>query len=315
MPSEEFSLPEHLGHIVKFSTYGNPQGMPILCFHGGPGSKSRPEHAERFDLTKYYVILFDQRGCGKSLPLGKLDHNNTQNTLYDAERIRQHLCIEKWFVSGSSFGSTCALLYAIEHPDKVQGLLISSIFLADEDSIAYATASSKGAARFVPDAWASRMNFFREFNIRLENQSEDLSKVFENASLETEQKIAACILNWEGSLLSPSMDISNIKPSAIKETDIAFAKISLHYAKHRYFISEGYILDNIRKIASIPAMIVHGRYDILCPIEKAFLLKEHLLQANLVVVNSSGHRFSSEGEMIRFLSYAKFLENLSRQRT
>lgn len=311
MTYTEFHLPEHLGHTVTFFTYGNPQGIPILSFHGGPGSKSRPEHAERFDLSKYYVILFDQRGCGKSSPSGNTENNTTQNTLYDAERIRESLSIDTWFITGSSFGSTCSLLYAIKHPDRVRGLLLSSIFLADKESIEYATASAKGAARFVPEAWTSRMRFFREFNINLQTQSEDLTKAFENASLEKQQQLAAGILNWEGSLLSPYMGISCVQPKEIKESDISFAKISLHYAKNKYFISESYILENIEKIKQIPTIIVHGRYDILCPIDKAFTLKENLIDATLVVANSSGHRFSQEGDMIRFLSFSKFLEQLS----
>jgi len=311
MTYRELHLPEHLGHTVTFFTYGNPQGIPILCFHGGPGSKSRPEHAERFDLSKYYVILFDQRGCGKSSPSGNTENNNTDNTLYDAERIRKALSINQWFISGSSFGSTCSLLYAIKHPDRVRGLLLSSIFLADKESIEYATASDKGAARFVPEAWTSRMNFFKEFNINLETQSEDLTKAFENASLDKQKQLAAGILNWEGSLLSPYMGISSIQAKEIKESDLSFAKISLHYAKNKYFISEGYILENIEKIKKIPTIIIHGRYDILCPVDKAFTLKEHLADATVIVANSSGHRLSQEGEMIRFLSFSQFLERLN----
>jgi proline iminopeptidase len=309
--SKEFTLIEESGHVIAFSEYGNPKGIPILSFHGGPGGKSKPEHAERFDLSKYRIILFDQRGCGKSTPSGNLQENTTQHILKDAERIRIHFQIQKWHVSGSSFGATCALLYAIEHPNRTSSLLLSSTFLADKDSVDWAMHNSKGAARFMPEAWTARMNFFSEFGIRIEKQNEDLLQAFKGACFEKQQKLAAGVLAWETKLLSIS-PIPVIHFSKIQETDIGSVKISLHFAQHHYFIQDNYILKNAYKIKDIPGICIHGRYDLLCPIEKSFTLQKHMPLLEYIVAPSSGHCFSTEGEIIRSLSFKAFLEKIDK---
>lgn len=305
---KEYKLPEDRGHTVAFFEYGNPAGIPILGFHGGPGSKSKPNHAERFDLTKYRVILFDQRGCGKSMPIGKLEDNTTDDILLDAERIRQQLGIDKWFVTGSSWGSSCSLLYAIKYPEKVSGILISAVFLADRDSISWSMSDTKGVARLMPDVWARRLEFFKKYEIEIENQNADILKAFDKANTEEQKEIAAGVFNWESNLFSTQSSVAFTDPEDVKEEGVASAKIFVYYEHHHEFIPENYILDNVSKIADIPTIIVHGRYDILCPLERAYVLNEKLNNCELIIATSSGHKLTAEGETIQKMAYDRFLE-------
>ena len=310
MHMKEYQLPEEQGHLVSYSEYGNPQGPAILSFHGGPGSGSKPQHAERFDLTKYRVVLFDQRGCGKSTPLGGIEHNTTDDLLRDAERIREALGIDTWFVGGSSWGSTLALLYALKHPERVRGLLLSAIFLADKDTLSWSMSDPKGVAKLMPDVWARRMAFFNKFNVRLENQNEDLLAMLEEGDLETQKEVAAGIHNWEHNLFSVESQVSYKTPEEMTEGNIASAKIFVHYEKHHEFIPENYILDSIETIADIPAVIVHGRYDIVCPIDKAYALQQRMRRSDFVIIPSSGHIPSEEGKVIVKIAFDRFLARL-----
>lgn len=307
---KEYQLPEDRGHVVSYSEYGNPTGPAILNFHGGPGSGSKPKHAERFDLTKYRVILFDQRGCGKSTPLGGIENNTTEDILHDAERIREALGIETWFVGGSSWGSTLALLYALKHQDRVRGLLLAAIFLADADTLSWSMNDPKGVARLMPDVWARRMDFFKKFGIRLEHQNEDLLKALQEADPETRKEIAAGIHNWEGNLFSVESQVWYKTSEDITEANIASATIFVYYEMHKEFIPENYILNSIEAIAHIPTVIVHGRYDIACPVDKAYALNERMKASELVIIPSSGHIPSEEGKVIVRLAFDRFLARL-----
>lgn len=305
---KEHLLPEENGHVVSFTEHGNLDGPTILSFHGGPGARSRRDHAHRFDLTTYRVVLFDQRGCGKSTPLGGLEHNTTQNTLHDAERIREALSVESWFVSGSSWGSTLALLYAIAHPTRVRGILVSAVYLGDKDSIEWSMVDPKAAARMLPDVWERRMAFFKKFGIGVETQNADILKAFENASLEEQKEITAGVQNWEGNLFSVHAPIGARNPEDVTDAEIASAKIFCHYEMHEEFIADNFILENAATIATIPLVMVHGRYDILCPLDKVYELHKALPYSELVIATSSGHKLTAEGETIRKMAYEHFLE-------
>lgn len=305
---KEYTLTEDRGHTVHVTEHGNPNGTPILSFHGGPGSGSKPSHAERFDLAKYRVILFDQRGCGKSTPRGELRHNTTEDILFDAERIRELLGIKEWFVTGSSWGSTLSLLYALKHTTRVRGLLLSAVFLADRETITWGMADPKGAARLMPDVWMRRMEFFKKFKITLETQNDDFLKALEGATLEMQKEITAGIKNWEGNLGSPQSPISYLHPEDITEDDIASAKVFVHYEKHGEFIPDNYIIDSVSAIAHLPTVIVHGRYDINCPLDKAYQLQQHMNDCVFCIATSSGHIFSAEGNELRRMAFDQFLQ-------
>jgi len=303
-------LPEQDGHVVSYYEYGNSAGLPIIVFHGGPGAKSKPRHTEAFDLAAHRVITFDQRGCGESTPLGELEDNNTHKTLEDTERIREALGIDTWFVSGSSWGSTLALLYAVKHPDKARGLLISGVWLADGDAKEWEL-TEKGIARLMPDVWEKRVQFLSEFNIDLETQNQGLVKAFESADEETAKRLALGVNDWERNLFSTQDAVRFGGIEDITEEDIAAAKIYVHYDAHHEFIPDNYILDNIATIAHIPAVIVHGRYDILCPLYKAKAVADKLDDCRLVIAASSGHKLTAEGTTIQHMAYEQFLEKHS----
>ena len=226
----------------------------------------------------------------------------------DAERIREELGIDSWFVSGGSWGSTLALLYAIKHPDKTKGLLLSAIFLADRGSINWAM-GEHGAATLMPDLWERRMQFFKEFNISIDSQNDDIMRAFNEADLETQKKVTAGVFDWEGNLFTPQAALSFNNSEDLTEKEIASAKIFIHYEQNCEFIPDNYILDNIDKIADVPTVIVHGRYDILCPLNKAKMLADKMTDCVLVIATSSGHKLTPEGETIQRMAYDRFLSD------
>ena len=226
----------------------------------------------------------------------------------DAERIREKLGVDALFVSGGSWGSTLSLLYAIRHPERVKGILLTAVFLGDRDSVSWAMNDTKGAARLMPDLWAKRMEFFKKFNISLETQNTDILKAFQAADLATQKEIAAGIQNWEGNLFSVQASVSFKNPEDITEADIAATKIFIHYEMNHEFIPDNYILENTEKISHIPTVVVHGRYDILCPLEKAQALCEQMNNCELIIATSSGHKLTAEGDTIQKIAFDRFLE-------
>ena len=301
------------GHQVAYSVHGNIDGFPILVFHGGPGGSAKIKHAQRFDLMKYRVILFDQRGCGLSTPLGKIENNDTKSLLADAERIRNELGIEKWFVSGSSWGSTLAILYALVYPDRVRGLLLSAVFFADRDTVSWSLEQSSGAMRLMPEVREKVMRGLNEFGITIGDPWQALHNTLENVQGDALRRLVALILGWESSLMSIDGEIGFKSPELVTDSDISYARIFVHYAKQRFFIPEGYILQQVPKLNSLSGVVVHGRYDILCPLDKVYGMCSQLHDWSLIVAPRSGHVFTSEGEVIRELAFDRFLsENLQR---
>jgi len=300
------TLPEQDGHTIAFFEYGNPSGFPVIVFHGGPGSGSSVQYTKFFDLQKYRVILFDQRGCGESTPLGLTKHNTTEKILFDAERIREELGIRQWFVSGASWGSTLALLYAIQHPEKVHGILVSSIWLADAAAKQWEY-TENGVARMMPDVWKKRLEFLAELNIDPKNQCRELAEAFKIADDTTQKKIAAGVRNWEGNLFSAQQEVSYKEPEEMTEAEVASAKIFTHYEANNEFIPDGYIVDNMQKIADIPAVIVHGRNDILCPLQNASQVAEKMNACTFIIATSSGHALTQEGYTIKNMAFDRFL--------
>src|SRR3990167_1869935 len=184
-------LEEQDGHRVYFCEYGNPKGEAIVTLHGGPGSKSKAKYVKPYDLKKYHVITFDQRGCGESQPVGETSLNTTHDLVSDMERLRSKLGIEKWFVSGGSWGAALALAYAETHPVNVKGLLLSSIFLARPRDIQWAFTESDGIERIFPDLWEKRLEFLKKYNVTPANAAKSLLEKMRLASPEEVKEIAA----------------------------------------------------------------------------------------------------------------------------
>jgi len=285
------------GHEIYFAEYGNPKGEIVLTLHGGPGSHHKPHHVECFDLTQYHIIAFDQRGCGQSKFKDVIKGNNTQKLISDIERLRQHLGIKSWFVAGSSWGSTLALSYAETYPKPVKGLLLRSIFLARKEDNDWAFGVG-GVSRLFPDLLDKTKSDFTPL---------ELFRKIEHATLSERNHLITPVLNWEGNLLSSQTDLTFTKPSEVTDEHLNMVKISLHYLANNYFLKDNEILTNIHKIKNIPTIIVHGRYDILCPVDGAYTLSQNLKKSELIILPSSNHKLTADGLIAQKLAYKSFL--------
>ncbi|MFH1244261.1 MAG: alpha/beta fold hydrolase [bacterium] len=306
-------LPEADGHQIYYEQYGNIKSPAILILHGGPGSKSKPRHIKPFDLNQFHVVTFHQRGCGKSLPLASLEHNTTLDLLKDIERLRKHLQINQWFVSGGSWGATLALIYAENSPTVVTGLLLSSIFLARQADLAWSFTQAGGVDHLFPDLWADRVNFLSQYHTSPQNVAHDLLLEINSSPLEKVQQIVAGIANWEGNLISAQSDLSFLLPEDVDEDITASVKISLHYEANRFWLKNNEILANIQKIQHIPTIIAHGRHDVLCPANQAWELHTLLPSSELLFLPTSNHHFTADGLVAQRYAYRYFLQKVNAQ--
>ena len=272
-------------HQIYVEQCGNPSGIPVVFLHGGPGSGCRPSHRCFFDPQLYHIILFDQRGCGRSRPYGSLSQNTTANIIQDMELIRQHIGIKKWLVFGGSWGATLGLCYAQQYAEHVSGLILRGIFLARTQDIDWVY-SNNGAAKIFPDAWGKLVE-----ELPLLQQEKPLSEIYRQLTSDNSQ-ISNCIFNklqhWEASLIYWQESLC-FEETPIKEDDKAPAIIQLHYSMNKCFIENTPILENIACIRHIPTTLIHGRFDMVCPIEQAWILKKYWPEAELSIIDMAGH--------------------------
>jgi len=280
-PFNQGYLPMVDGHEVWFAEYGNTKGKPILLTHGGPGGSCKTKHIKCFDLKKYRVIMFDQRGCGNSRPFGELKHNTTDGILYDMERLLDFLSIkEKVIIRGGSWASTVALLFAEKHPEKVESLLLSQIFLANEMSEEW---EQEQSSLFYPD-------MIEQLHCPLNKHQtvpEYYFKQLTSDDPEAQKKALETYGCFERVLgaLSPRWG----KVDEIEEKALGYARIYAQYAVEHYYIKDNEILRNVKKIKHIPTLIVHNRLDMLCPLQGAYELAKNLDDCKLVIVPERGH--------------------------
>ncbi len=312
LPTNTGYLPKQAGHKVFYAQYGNPQGEVIVTLHGGPGSKSKPKHVKIYDLSKYQVVTFDQRGCGESLPLGEISNNTLQDLIADMERLRIKLKIKKWFVAGGSWGSTLALAYAQEHPEQVRGLLMRGIFLARPKDAAWASTQDNGIERMFPDLREKQIEFLNKYDATPVNAAEVLLKKMKAASLEEIKAITAGVNNWEGNLMNAQADLHFTDPEEVSDEEIAAVKIFLHYEANNFFLQPDQLLKNIGAIKHIPSIIVHGRYDALCPAEQAWAVYKQLTKAEIIILPTSNHVLTADGEVAKRLAFRYFLDRHAR---
>jgi proline iminopeptidase len=279
-------------HELHFEECGNPAGKPVVFLHGGPGGGTEPNHRRYFDPRAYRVVLFDQRGCGKSTPHASLVDNTTWDLVRDIETLRAHLGIERWQVFGGSWGSTLALAYAQTHPERVTELVLRGIFLIRQQEIDWFY--QRGTSALFPDAWekyvepipeSERGDFVRAYYGRL--TSEDPA---------VRLRAAKAWSIWEGSTSCLSPNRALIDKSAADDFAVAFARIECHYFVHRAWLEPPRdLLGNVSKIRHIPGVIVQGRYDVVCPMESAWALHRAWPEAELRVVPDAGHSASEPG--------------------
>jgi proline iminopeptidase len=283
-------------HQLYIEQCGNPDGIPVIFLHGGPGSGCRPSHRCFFDPALYHIILFDQRGCGRSRPKGLLKHNTTGHLVEDIELIRQHLGIEKWLVFGGSWGTTLALTYAQRFADKVAGLILRGIFLARQQDIDWFY-SENGAAKTYPEAWRYLVE-----HLPISQQAQPISAIYQQLS-STDNQCSNAMLKriqfWEASLVYWQKRLT-LDDISITEDEKTSAIIQLFYSMNQCFIEQAPILEHIDSIRHIPTKIIHGRQDMVCSVEQAWLLKQCWPEAELSIIEMAGH-VASEPKIISAL--------------
>jgi proline iminopeptidase len=279
-PFAEDFLPLQDGHKIYYRQYGNPNGIPVLSFHGGPGGSSRPKYAELFSAAKYRFIQFDQRGCGNSKADDVFYKNDTSYLLQDAARLLEYLHITTpIIVHGCSWGSTLALLFAELFPQKVSHIIVSSVFLArpyDTDWV------SKESERFYPDIW----NIMRE-KVRKTDIYPVYRKLLFSDKENDNLKALKYLASYEYMLGSLNPKFSN--PQTVDAGFLQAARIAFYYEEHKYFMSPKQIISNIESIKHIPTLIVHNRMDFCCPLKQAWDLHQALSSSKLIINAGYGH--------------------------
>jgi len=287
-PTLQWSLAVEAPHELYIEECGNPDGIPVLFLHGGPGAGCVSYHRRFFDPAIYHIILFDQRGAGQSTPHAKLEGNTTQALISDIEAIREKLAIEQWLLFGGSWGSTLALVYAQAHPQRVFGLILRGIFLCRPQDIHWFY--QQGASRIFPEYWEQYLAPVAEAD--RDDMVNAYYKLLTSDDEPTRLEAARAWSLWEGHTISllPCKETEQTFASA--KFALAMARIECHYFMNQCFLEDNQILNNVDKIADIPAIIVHGRYDVVCPVDQALALHAAWPQAELQVVANAGHAAS-----------------------
>lgn len=292
-PYDSGLLPVGDGQEIYWETSGNPEGKPVVFVHGGPGGGTSGAQRRFFDPARYRIVLFDQRGCGRSRPHiadgADLAVNNTQALIGDIEQLREHLGIDRWQVFGGSWGSTLGLAYAQTHPERVTELVLRGIFLLRRSEIDWFY--NGGAAQLFPDVWERYLSVIDE-DRRDGDLVAEYHRLLTGDDRALAQRAAAAWTHWEThtSHLLPQPDASESDRFAL-----AFATIENHYFVNGGFLDDGQLLTGIDAIADIPAVIVQGRYDVVCPMRSAWDLHRAWPQSRLVIVDDAGHSATEPG--------------------
>ena len=287
------------GHEVYFEESGNPAGRPALLVHGGPGGGSNLNMRRYHDPQLYRIILFDQRGCGRSTPHASLEANTTWDLVADMERLREELRIERWQLLGGSWGSTLALAYAQKHPGRVEALILRGVFLLRRSELAW----------FYQDgcSWIFPREFDAFRSLIPEAERSDMIAAYHRRVTGDDPAVRLAAAKawsiWEGSTLSLQPDSERIKNFGIDAYALAFARLECHYFVNRgFFDCDDQLLRDAPRIAAIPGTIVHGRYDVVTPVKNAYDLKEAWPRADLRVVPDAGHAMSEPGNIHEIVS-------------
>lgn len=271
------------GHQIYFEESGNPQGIPAVYLHGGPGAGSSPAQRRYFNPEKYRIILFDQRGAGRSTPPASIKNNTVWDLVDDIEALRQHLNIDKWLVAGGSWGSTLGLVYAIKHAERVTGLILRGIFLGTRAESSWLFQPG-GASEFYPD-------LFEQFLAPISPGVDTVKAYAERLASPNEiRRITAAKAwsTWENQLIGmPAGELERANGDAHQA--ICKAQLENHYLKNHCFLEDNYILDNVNKIQDIPSFLIHGRLDMVCQLGNAYRLAKIWPQARLQIIPKAGH--------------------------
>ncbi len=278
-------------HEIYVEECGSEDGVPVVFLHGGPGAGCEPYHRQLFDPEKYRIVLFDQRGCGRSTPHASLENNTTQHLIADIEKIREELGVKQWVVAGGSWGSTLALAYAQAHPRRVSGLIVRGIFLSTPKEIHWFY--QEGASRIFPDYWQDfiepipekeRDNLLQAYHQRLTGGNE-IGRM----------RVAKAWSLWEARTATLLPSSSVLAHFSDPHTALSVACIEAHYFSNNSFFEEDELLKNASILKDIPGYIIHGRYDMICPLEQAYALHKAWDNADFFVVQGAGHSAGEPG--------------------
>lgn len=278
-------------HNLYVEECGVAHGLPVLFLHGGPGAGCEPLHRRFFDPQRYRIILFDQRGSGQSTPHAELRDNTTGHLVADIETLREHLGIDRWLVFGGSWGSTLALTYAETHPERVMGLILRGIFLCRDRDIHWFY--QEGASRLFPDRWeqflapipvAERNEMVQAYYRRLTSANE-LERL----------RAAKAWAMWEGATLALEHNPQIVEQFGEAHRALSLARIECHYFINQCFIEPDQLLRDADRLRGIPGVIVHGRYDVICPLDNAWALHQAWPEAELRIIPTAGHAANEPG--------------------
>jgi proline iminopeptidase len=285
-PYQHDMLPVSPVHTLYYEQSGNPDGTPVVFLHGGPGGGTIPDYRRFFDPSAYRIVLFDQRGAGKISPHASLEENTTWHLVEDIEKLRRHLGVESWVVFGGSWGSTLALAYAQTHPERVRALVLRGIFLCRPEEIRWFY--QEGTSWIYPDVWEQYLNV-----IPPEERGDMLSAYHRRLTSDDEAtrvEAARAWSVWEGSTSKLLPEQGFIDHYGDPHFAIAFARIECHYfMNNAFFPTRNHLIENVGKIRHIPAVIVQGRYDVVCPMRSAWELHRAWPEADLRVSPDAGH--------------------------
>ena len=290
-PIEDGILKVSSLHSIYWERSGNPNGIPILVLHGGPGGGSQPVYRRYFDPTKFNIVQFDQRGCGRSTPHSELDENTTIHLINDIEQLRQFLRIKSWHVFGGSWGSTLSLIYAIQYPEKVLGLILRGVFLCREKELRWFY--QRGASEIFPEEFELYQSF-----IPIKERGNLIDAFYKRLTSNDNIIRSAAAYSWTRWEMATSHLIQkelSIQKASNDSFSDSFARIECHYFINNIFVEENYILKNISNIKNIPLSIVQGRYDVVCPMRSAWDLSKAIPSASLYVIDDAGHSMKEIG--------------------
>ncbi|MDH4456214.1 MAG: prolyl aminopeptidase [Candidatus Methylopumilus sp.] len=286
--SEKFIVTQK--HDIYYEECGNPEGYPVVFFHGGPGSGCNPSQRRFFDPSFYRIILFDQRGCGKSTPLGCTEDNDTNALVSDIEKLKHHLGIKKWLVFGGSWGSTLALAYAIAHPDSVTGLILRGIFLSRQCELDWFLGEVR---HFYPDCWEKLLSFIPE-NERSNPLQAYGTRVFSD-DIEIAGPAATEWNAYESSIMSLLPRTSSAPTTTPVDIEVARARVQIHYILNECFVGHRDLIAEAKALSAIPTTIIQGRYDMVCPPISAWELKNAMPHAKFLMIADAGHSAMEAG--------------------
>jgi proline iminopeptidase len=281
------------GHRLYWELSGNPDGKPVVFLHGGPGGGSSPDHRRQFNPEKYKILVFDQRGCGKSTPYAELDHNTTWDLVDDIEKLRTQVSkVDKWMVFGGSWGSTLSLAYAETYPERVTEIVLRGIFLFHQDELDWMYKEG-GASRVYPDK-------FEDFIGPIpESERGDLVEAYRKrlTSSDKDEQLAAAKAwsKWEGEIVTLLPSASTISHFTSPEVAVAVSRIENHYMANHGWLEQGQLLEGAKKLRGIPGVIVQGRHDTCTPPVAAWRLKQAWPEVELNIIPDAGHLFSEPG--------------------